>query len=192
MEFYYGENYNLVVSPSWVSRLQHLFTCNHAIFAHVGYSNVRCILDDHTEEDKFPAEYSIEYTWPCITSDYEKNSVSLGFSRFRWCNAAEIFFAEANITANKCDSLFLPARSIARIHRMFRRAYVTFRFFAHFEKNGTSASFFVHPLYIASSRISIHRGNLSRVYSRERDRLESFPRRGLQRCFLFAFVNPLE
>lgn len=41
---------------------------------------VRYILDDRTEEDKFSAEYSIEYTWPCITSDYEKNSVSLGFS----------------------------------------------------------------------------------------------------------------
>lgn len=33
--------------------------------------------------------------------------------------------------------------------------------------------------------------NVSRVYSHERRLLESFLHRGLQRCFLFAFVSPL-
>lgn len=134
VEFCYGENYNFVISPSWVSWLQHLFTRNHAIFVASVVRMVRCILDDHTKEDKFPVEYSIEYTWPCITSDYEKNSVSLGFFRFRWRNAAEIFFAEANITTNKCDSLFLPASRVCNVP-FFR---------ALWEKCASARSIFVH------------------------------------------------
>lgn len=57
---------------------------------------------------------------------------------------------------------------------MFRRVYATF-FSSTLEKWCISAVSLCSPfVYRASSWISIHRWNLSRVYSRERHRLEKF------------------
>lgn len=84
------ENYNLVV----IARLEFR---GYIVCLRVTMRYLRMVIwmvhsVGRSEEDKFSIEYLITHTWPCITLDYEKKNL-WDFLRFRWRNAAEIFFA---------------------------------------------------------------------------------------------------
>lgn len=117
VKFPYRENYNLVV----IARLEFrgCTVCLRGTTRYLRMAIWMVCTVGLSKEDKFSIKYSTEYTWLCITLNYEKKKFR-DFLRFQWSNA-EIFSPGANIMTNECDSLFLPALSIANSSGAYHR-----------------------------------------------------------------------